>query len=606
MKIQFSLVVLLCLFSWTVSSEIDPEKRYTILGKYVVIDEDPLPATGMEVSNNQKSSRDLSSATIVVSVNIAEDGEEPLFLEISRSDISNGKVVLEGELDEPTLAKISVESEGDPNLRALTLLVPGQTRSIALLNHRARPELDRLVMVRALDLAKDLNKKFLIVGDLTGIDEERYPMPMISIHLSKFDEKGNRKSVEIGPVQAKNNSFSITGEVAEPRAVKISVISNSGLSWGSTEAIVEPNALISVVVSSRWARQLAATAGAGKHAEVIGKWRMGERYLLTETNLDKEFEKLRTGTGDSKEESADGNSIEEQRASAYVRAHSDKNTKADVGRRETVDLLPANGCEHLVIQADPVSDTSIQEDIAPREKSQGEILFQRLHEIRNAALLDIVENAEDPFNSVLALELDPFVVLGAHSPSSAALPYYDNLMTLLEDDIVAKRVKPARDALAQSVARETSMKRMIRGQLAPSFELPTLSGELISLENVLEEADYVYIDFWASWCHPCIEAFPVLKDTYSTYRDKGFEVVSISVDDLHTEWKDAADNIDFPWTDLGSIGGILTKTPLSYGVVHLPTGILVDSKGCIIEKDISTTELKKALESNLGKSPANE
>ncbi len=548
----------------------------------------------------------MSSATVVVSHNIADEDREPLFLEISRSDISNGKVVLEGELDEPTLAKISVESEGGPNLRALTMLVPGQTVSFALLNNRARPELDRLVMVGTLDLAKDPNKKFLIVGDLTGVDEERYPMPMISVHLSKFDEEGKRKSVVFGPVQAKNNSFSIKGVVDEPRVVKISIVSNTGLSWCSTEAIVEPNAVISVVVSSRWARQLVASAGAGKHAEVIGKWRMGEQYLSTETALDEAFEQERTGEGQSKEKSTDGNSVEEQDESAQVREQADKNVKVDTDVMGTDDLAPAKGCEHLVVQADPISDTSIQVDFAPRKKSQGEILFQRLYEIRSSALLDIVENAEDPFNSLLALELDPFVVPDSPSPSGAALPFYDNLMTILEDDIVTKRVKAARDALAQSVARETSIRRITRGQLAPSFELPTLSGELITLEDVLEDAEYVYIDFWASWCHPCIEAFPALKDMYSTYGDRGFEIISISVDDLYDEWKDAVDGIEFPWIDLGSIGGVLTKTPLSYGVVHLPTGLLVDKKGCIMEKDIRPEELEKALEQRLGVSPIDE
>jgi len=599
MKVQFSFVVLLCLVSATILGEIDPEKRYTILGKYVVIEEAPRSTTGLEVPNDQESRRDLSSATIAVSLNIADDDEDPLFLEMSQSDISNGKVALEGEIDEPTLAKISVESEGGPNLRALTLLVPGHTVSFALLNHRTRPELDRLVMVGTLDLAKDPTKKFLIVGDLTGVDEELYPMQMISVHLSKFDEKGNRKSVVFGPVQAKNNSFSIKGEVDEPRAVKISVVSNTGLSWGSTEAIVEPNAVISVVVSSRRARQLAATAGAGKHAEVIGKWRMDDLYLVTEAALEKEFEKVRNRPGESKVESTDGNSVEKQGESAHVREHLDKNFKKDADLRKTDDLHPAKGCEHLVVQADPVSDTSIQEDITPRKKSQGEILFQRLYEIRSSALLDIVENAEDPLNSLLALELDPFFVPDSPSPGGAALPFYDKLVTVLEDDIMAKRVKSARDALAQSVARETGIRRMIRGQIAPNFELPTLSGELISLEDVLEEAEYVYIDFWASWCHPCIEAFPALKSLYSTYGDSGFEVISISVDDLYDEWTDAVDSIGFPWIDLGSIGGVLTKTPLAYGVVHLPTGLLVDKKGCIIEKVIRPEELEKALESRL-------
>ena len=122
-------------------------------------------------------------------------------------------------------------------------------------------------------------------------------MPMVLVQGSKFDERGKKKSIVFGPVQAKEKSFLIEGEVDEPMAVEIMVVSNKGLSWGGTQAIIEPNGVISVVVSSRWAHQLVATAGAGRHAEVIGKWRMGDEYLATENVLNEEFRRVRNGVG---------------------------------------------------------------------------------------------------------------------------------------------------------------------------------------------------------------------------------------------------------------------------------------------------------------------
>jgi len=120
-------------------------------------------------------------------------------------------------------------------------------------------------------------------------------------------------------------------------------------------------------------------------------------------------------------------------------------------------------------------------------------------------------------------------------------------------------------------------------------------GNEVSLTDVLHDNKYVYIDFWASWCTPCIEDFPELKDLHASYSDDGFEVLTISVDDTHDEWKEAAEKIEFPWIDVGSLGGTETEPPVSYGVQGFPKGFLVDKEGCIVQKDIRPDRLKNEL-----------
>ena len=205
-KSLFSIAVLLCLASWIDASELDPETRYTILGKHISIEQDPRSAIGSDAARDQEIEGDLSSATIIVSRNIADDGEEPLFLEFSRGVLSNGRVVLEGELSEPTLAKISVETKGFANLQTLTMLSPGQVVSFALLDQKERFAQDWLVIVETLKLAKNPAKKFRIVGDLTGVDEERYPMPMVLVQGSKFDERGKRNPLSLAPFKPRKKA----------------------------------------------------------------------------------------------------------------------------------------------------------------------------------------------------------------------------------------------------------------------------------------------------------------------------------------------------------------------------------------------------------------
>ena len=379
-----------------------------------------------------------------------------------------------------------------------------------------------------------------------------------------------------------DGSFLIEGEVDSPQVVNISVASNMGLYWGGGEAIIEPNAVISVVISARWVNKLAITAGAGKHAEIIGQWRMSEQYLATETALDYEFKKLVTGTASSEEsdKDTDTESVKEQVATEPM--------------VETPSLpTPVTGCEHVDVQVDP---TKVQhQEIAPTETQPAWLTLQDdLREIRNTALQEIALNSKDPFDSLLALELNPFTSSG-NEINGAALPVYEKLMTSLDEDTVLRRVKPSRDELALLVTRDMNDKALSPGQRAPEFTLSDLSGIEVSLAEVLDANESVFIDFWASWCTPCIEDFPELKKLHATYKDYGFEVLTISVDNTYEDWKEATEQLQFSWIDVGSLGGTETKTPVSYGVWGIPKGFLVDSQGCILQKEIRPDKLKEVL-----------
>ena len=414
-----------------------------------------------------------------------------------------------------------------------------------------------------------------------------------------------------GPVQTEDKRFLIEGAVDEPRTVTIVVVSNTGRTWGEAEAIVEPNQVISVAVSSRWAHQLVATAGTGKHADIIGSWRMSSQYLAMHDALDELVRRIRTGAA-STDEHDDADSDERQRSAnkrTDTREQKDEGSNSVDASTEVIKAIqptPEEGCEHAAVQTDKKPRGQQQDIEFSGKRSQSMDYYIKMYDVRNAALQNIAMNAEDPFDALLALELDPFVVIGAHTPSSAALPIYNRLITVLDDNIVSRRVKPARDALARSVARDANKTTLISGQKAPSFILPTLTGIEISLTEILQENEYVFIDFWASWCGPCIEDFPALKDLYTTYKDKGLEILTISIDDDHDDWKDTATRLLLPWIDLGSIGGVLTKTPVAYGILGIPAGFLVDKEGCILQKDIRPEELEKALESRLGVSATNE
>ena len=82
---------------------------------------------------------------------------------------------------------------------------------------------------------------------------------------------------------------------------------------------------------------------------------------------------------------------------------------------------------------------------------------------------------------------------------------------------------------AKNIAdRIVGTKNTAIGQIAPDFAQPDTSGNMVSLSSL--RGKYVLLDFWASWCHSCREEIPNIKKAYEKYKQKGFEVLSVSLD----------------------------------------------------------------------------
>ncbi|WP_229313585.1 TlpA disulfide reductase family protein [Larkinella terrae] len=149
-----------------------------------------------------------------------------------------------------------------------------------------------------------------------------------------------------------------------------------------------------------------------------------------------------------------------------------------------------------------------------------------------------------------------------------------------------KTMKAEQSAQANQVA-------VVEGATAPDVTLENAEGKAISLSSL--RGKYVLIDFWASWCGPCRQENPNVVRMYNKYKEKGFEVYSISLDDSRDKWLKAVQTDGMIWTNvLGKKNGA-SPVAIQYSIQVIPTTFLLDKEGRIIAKNLRGPALEQKL-----------
>jgi len=116
------------------------------------------------------------------------------------------------------------------------------------------------------------------------------------------------------------------------------------------------------------------------------------------------------------------------------------------------------------------------------------------------------------------------------------------------------------------------------GQPAPDFTLPDILEGKPAITLSTLRGKTVYVDFWASWCAPCLRSMPLINELYAQYKDRGFEVIAINVDDPIEDGREFLLETPLDYLIAADTDNEVLE---QYGVRGMPTSFLIDSEGIV-------------------------
>lgn len=168
----------------------------------------------------------------------------------------------------------------------------------------------------------------------------------------------------------------------------------------------------------------------------------------------------------------------------------------------------------------------------------------------------------------------------------ATYPYFAKLSNALRETALGKELGE----------RLMTAKGTLTGGQFKDFVSTTPDGKSLSLKEVIDQHKYTLVDFWASWCGPCRKENPNVVKTFNAFKDKGFTVLSVSLDDDGAKWKAAIEKDGMPWYHVSSLKGWKEPAAALYNIRAIPQNVLVDSNGKIVATNLRAETLYNKME----------
>ena len=257
-------------------------------------------------------------------------------------------------------------------------------------------------------------------------------------------------------------------------------------------------------------------------------------------------------------------------ADAYSATGTPNNDAYQTIRQQLNDLN-----KQLFATYESLSDSTLTDEQLESKRTDIEALGDKMEEVSKAGIAQNITNAvgvyllKRNYYSMSVEELEPLV---AQIPAELT----DEAITQIKDKV-------------------EKLKATAVGQKFTDFEMQTPDGKAVKLSDYVGKGKVVLVDFWASWCGPCRREMPNLVEAYKKYRNKGFEIVGVSLDRDAEAWKNGIEKLDITWPQMSDLKYWDCEGAKLYAVSSIPHTVLIDGEGVILARGLHGEELQKQI-----------
>ena len=206
-----------------------------------------------------------------------------------------------------------------------------------------------------------------------------------------------------------------------------------------------------------------------------------------------------------------------------------------------------------------------------------------LNEVRENGKVMFLDFIEENINN----ELGQYMFLT--SAGMFEIEEQKKILAMASEDFKAdENVKPI-------IARIEAAEAVAIGNDFVDITMLNPEGETISLSDYAGKGKYVFIDFWAAWCGPCVQEMPNVVEAYKKYKDKGLEIVGVSLDQDKDKWIQGIEDMNMTWPQMSDLKLWESEAVALYGIRSIPHTVLLDKEGKIIAKNLRDKELHEKL-----------
>lgn len=231
------------------------------------------------------------------------------------------------------------------------------------------------------------------------------------------------------------------------------------------------------------------------------------------------------------------------------------------------------------------------------------IKYARSQEITEQLQIEVGQKYDELSKEMLDVSIkflneNPGTILSAYILISSMMQGIDDEFTQSAYDKLDDDVKNS--ALGNMILKEverTRIKEIAEGETFRDLTLQTPEDKTVSLSDYVGKEKYVLIDFWASWCGPCRAESPNFVALYKEYKNKGFEIVGISLDNEKDKWVKGIADDGITWPQMSDLKGWNSEAAMKYKVKGIPFTVLLDKEGKVIATNLRGEQLKDKIKS---------